>query len=207
VTQPVKTFNASLTWLGPSTVGPGLDLTFAADVFSEILHEPSSRFQRDLVDSGACLGAALDWKSQRNTGPITYGLEAEPEKADACIQAALNELERMDRSDFFTEEELTNARHRLLVERAEEAESSSGYAHLLTFWWASAGLDYYQHYLENTARVTQPDIARYLRTFVLGQPYVFGVMVSPEMVAQGLDEPHFERLIGVGGARASRSSP
>ena len=51
VQQPVQNVIINIGWHGPSTVkdNPG---TYAADVFSFILTQPNSRFQRNLVDSG-----------------------------------------------------------------------------------------------------------------------------------------------------------
>jgi hypothetical protein len=48
--------------------------------------------------------------------------------------------------------------------------------------------------LEKTRAVTQADIARYMRTYVLGRPYILGVLLSPAMEAMGLSRAALERL-------------
>ena len=76
VEQPVQTVVASWTWHGPSTVGPTVALSYPADLISFAIREPSSKFQQDLVDSGACISADLSWYTQMNTGPTSLRVEA-----------------------------------------------------------------------------------------------------------------------------------
>ena len=82
------------------------------------------------------------------------------------------------------------------MQDALDRERPSQLTHTITFWWTSAGLPYYQGYLENMRKVTRADIAHYLDTYVLDKPYVLGAMVSPEMAKSGLDQAHFEQLVG-----------
>jgi len=139
----------------------------------------------------------LHWGTQRNVGPITLGFEAAPDKVDACVAAVFAELPRIKEASYLSDEDLQNAVHGLEIDLARERERSSAYAHSITFWWTSAGLVYYRGYLDHARRVTRADIARYLDTYVLGKPFVFGAMLSPEMAARGLDRAHFEKLAGV----------
>jgi zinc protease len=197
VPQPVTTFTGQIVWQGPSTFGPDTDLTYAADLLGVALGEPSSRFQKALVDSGACLHAGLSWSTQRNVGPVTLSVSAQPEKIDACVKAAFAELPRIKESDYVSDAELTSAAHTLDVDLIRERERGSSYAHAITYWWASASLDYYRGYVEHLKKVTRADIARYLDGYVLGKPFVFGAMLSPEMEKKGHDRAHLEALAGL----------
>jgi zinc protease len=198
VQQPVETVSLDIVWHGPSTVGDGVELTYAADLLSSALAEPSSPFEKVLVDSGACVRASFSWASQRNVGPINLVLEATPEKVDPCVTAALNELPKMKASDYFADEDLRNAAHRLEVDQALERERPSELSHVLTYWWCSADLNYYLAYVDNVKKATRADIARFLDTYVLNKPFVFGAMVSPRMVSDlQLNQRHFEQLIGI----------
>ncbi|HJZ85355.1 MAG TPA: pitrilysin family protein [Polyangia bacterium] len=196
VEQPVQTVTGSLNWHGPSTVGDDVEMTYAADVLGLALAEPSSRFQKALVDSGACVAASLSWLTQRNLGPITLSFEATPDKVDDCVRAAQSELRRIREPDYLSDDEMANAVHRLEVGQALERERPSAYAHALTFWWCSASLDYYVHYVENARKVSHRAIAQFVNRYVLARPYVLGIMVSPEMIRErGLDQGHFEGLL------------
>jgi zinc protease len=194
VEQPVRTVSGQLEWQGPSTVGKDVDLTYAADLQSFALQQPASKFQKALVDSGACLRVGFSWLTQMNTGPIAFSFDATPDKTLTCLQAIQAELPRMARPDYLTADELRDAAHQLEVQRALENEQPSALAHTLTFWWTSAGIEYYRTYLEKTRAVTPKDIERYMRAYVLGKPYVLSVMVSKEMEAQGLTRAALQKL-------------
>jgi zinc protease len=210
VEQPVETVTGAFTWHGPSTGGSkDLDLTYAADVLSAAISEPSSTFQKDLVDSGACVMATFSWYTQRNVGPITFEFEAEPDKTDDCVKAVLAELPKMKAPDYLTAQEMKNAAHKLEVQQALERERPSQLASVLTLWWASSGLDYYLHYVEHLYKVTPAEDGRFMESYVVGKPYVFGALVSPEMIKEKhLDQAHFESLLGIskGGAPAHSTS-
>jgi predicted Zn-dependent peptidase len=51
---------------------------------------------------------------------------------------------------------------------------------VLAFWWASTGLDYYQHYLDNLSKITRADIRDYVHRYITNQPYVLGVALGKE---------------------------
>jgi zinc protease len=194
VEQPVKTVSGQLVWHGPSTVGPSVRDTYAADAFGAALAHPASRFQKALVDSGACVSASLGWYTQMNTGPITLAFESTPERADDCVRAVLAEVARLADGNYTSEADLQRGAHTLEVGVVHDSERPSQLAHTLTFWWTSAGLDYYLGYVDKLYAVTPTDVDHYLRTYIVGQPYVFGALVAPEMK---LDNKHFEKLIGV----------
>jgi zinc protease len=197
VEQPVHTVSGRMVWHGPSTVGKSVPDTYAADAFFTALNEPSSPFQKALVESGACVAAFITWFTQMNTGPITLGFEATPEKADSCVKAINAELGKLKTDDYATAEDLARAARTIEISLVRDRERPSQFAHTITFWWTSAGIDYYLNYVENLYAVKHDDVIRFVDTWMTGKPYVLGVMVSPEMKAGGLDAAHFEALIGV----------
>lgn len=197
VEQPVQSFTGEIVWQGPSTVGQDVDLTYAADLLGTALDEPSSRFQKALVDSGACVGAGLSWQTQRNVGPITLSVQAAPDKIEACLKAAFAELPKIKDPSYLTDEEMKNAAHTLEMQMIRERERASAYAHTITFWWASAGLDYYRGYLDHVKKATRADIARFLDGYALGKPFVLGAMISKEMAKKGATRARFEEIAGI----------
>lgn len=197
VEQPVGTVQGEFVWHGPSTVGKDVALTYAADLLSVALSEPSSRFQKAVVESGACLSAGIEWYTQMNTGPITLAFHAAADKVDSCVKAIQAELPKMKEPGYVSPDEMKSAAQSIEISFIRDRETSARYAHNITFWWTSAGLDYYMSYIDNVKKVSQPDIARYLDTYVLGKNFVFGVMVSIEMTKQGLTYDHFARLVNI----------
>jgi zinc protease len=201
VPQPVENLSAFVTWQGPSTTADTVADTYPATLLEQALGDPSSKFQKALVDSGLCVRAGFGYQMAHNTGEIQLDFEAVPDKIDACTGAVFSELAKIRAPDYFADEELGNAAHRYEVWLAEQRETTAGVAHTLTWMWASASLDYYASALDGVRAVTRTDIARVLDRWVLGKPFVFGAMASPKLIASGLDEARLRRDAGIGGAR------
>jgi zinc protease len=197
VEQPVEIVTGSLNWHGPSTVGPSVPLTYAADLLGYAANDPASSLQKDLVDSGACVSVHFGWDTQMNTGAIHLNFEARPDKVDDCIRAARAELVKMRSPNYLRDEEMANAANQLTTEMAREREKPSDFAHTLTFWWTSAGLPYYYGYLDHVRKATRAQMARFVDTYITGKPFVLGVMVSPQMKQHDLTQAHFEQVAEV----------
>ncbi len=177
VNQPVNAATIQISYHGPST---DLDApaTYAADVFSFILRQPDSRFSRALVDSGLTTGASLGYLTQRYVGPIVFTAQTTPEKLKEALKAINAELAKFDANDYFTDEELEYAKTLLDVSEIYDREKPSQYAHTVSFWWASSGLDYYASYVENLNKVTREDIKQYVRKYIKHKPRVSAVLIS-----------------------------
>ena len=195
-------FIGQLSWHGPSLHEDELGATYAADGFATVLAEASSPFQQRLVESGHCLQASFGWYTQRNVGPINLSFAAAPDKAEACTKAVFAELERMKAPDYVSRKNLVDAAHRLKVDKVKERERPSEYAHLLTFWWASADIDYYRTYVEKVGAVQPRDVAAFMQTYVVDKPYVLGALVTPDMKQAGITEDEIRSWAGLdGGAK------
>jgi zinc protease len=130
-------------------------------------------------------------------GPISVQFEAQPDKADQCITAIIAELPKMKDAAYLSDDEIKNAVFHAEMDDMHAREKPSELAHTLSFWWTSAGLDYYTGYVPNLKKATRADIAKYLDRYMIGKPFVLAVMASPEMAKAGLDQTHFEKLVGV----------
>lgn len=175
-------------WHGPS-IGKDDKGTYAADVFSYILSQPDSRFQRKLVDSGLTSGASINYYTQRNVGPITVFLTTTPKDAKAALKAVYAEIEDFTDPDYFTDAELANSKTILEANDLFDREKPSEYAHTLGFWWSSTGIDYFRGYHKNLRAVSRKDINDYIRTYITDKPHVSIALVAPEAKAEaGLTE-------------------
>lgn len=164
-------------WHGPS-IGKDNASTYAADVFSYILSQPNSRFQRALVDSNLVQGANINYYTQRNVGPINILARISPDRTRAAIKAIYNEVAHFNDPDYFTDEELDNAKTILAANDLFDREKLSDYGQTIAFWWASTGLDYFRGYQRNLKAMTRADISRYLTTYVQNRPHVALVLLS-----------------------------
>ena len=182
VNQPVQNVFVELGWQGPS-IGKDDAATYAADVFSFILRQPDSRFQRAMVDSGLTAGVGFGYYTQKNTGPIQAVLQTTPDKAKAALKALYSEIAQFDKPDYFTDEELENAKTLLEADDLYSREKLTEYSHTLAFWWSTSGIDYFRGYHKNLRAVTRADISRYIRTYIQGKPHIGVALISPEQQA------------------------
>ncbi|HKO62385.1 MAG TPA: pitrilysin family protein [Pyrinomonadaceae bacterium] len=179
VLQPVQNVTVMIGWHGPS-VGKDDAATYAADVFSFILTQPNSRFQRALVDSGLTTGVSLGYYTQRNVGPIQIVFQTTPEKTHEAIKAVYNEIAHFNDKDYYTDEQLESAKALLEADDLYSREKLSEYAHTLSFWWSSTGLEYFRGYLDRLRATSRADINRYVTTYIQGKPHVGLALLSPE---------------------------
>jgi zinc protease len=179
IKEPVQNVIIELGWQGPS-IGKDNASTYAADVFSFILRQPDSRFQRALVDTGLVTQVNLGYYTQRNVGPINIIAQTTPEKARAATRAIYDEVAHFNDRDYFTDGQLETAKALLEADDLFSREKLSDYTHTISFWWASTGIDYFRGYLGNLRRTKRADISRYVSTYIQGKPHVGLAMLSEE---------------------------
>jgi zinc protease len=188
IKQPVQNVVIEIGWHGPS-IGQDNPGTYAADVFSFILTQPNSRFQRALVDTGLVNVVGIGYLTQRNVGPITIIAQTSPEKARAATRAIYEEIAHFNDRNYYTDEQLESAKALLEADDLYSREKLSDYAHTLSFWWASTGLDYFRGYLGNLRRTTRADISRYVTTYIQGKPHIGVALISEEAQARAQLKP------------------
>lgn len=193
VKQPIQSVVLHIGWQGPS-IGKDNAATYAADVFSYILSQPNSRFQRALVDTGLVTDVNIWYYTQRNVGPIRITAQTTPEKARAALKAIYAEVAQFNDKNYYTDEQLESAKALLESNDLYSREKLSDYAHTISFWWASTGLEYFRGYHENLRRTSRADISRYISTYIQGKPHIGLAMMSEE--AQATAKVTTEDLIG-----------
>ncbi len=179
VDQPVQSVVIMAGWQGPS-IGKDNAATYAADVFSFIIQQPDSRFQRALVDSGLADSVGFGYYTQRNVGPIQVFMSTTPEKAKAAVKALYSEIAQFDKPGYYTDEELENAKTLLEADDLFSREKLSDYTHTLAFWWSTTGIDYFRGYHKNLRATTRADISRYINTYIHDKPHIGLAMISQE---------------------------
>jgi zinc protease len=194
IKQPVQNIIIELGWQGPS-IGKDNPATYAADVFSFILRQPNSRFQRALVDTGLVSAVALGYYTQRNVGPINLIAQTTPENARAATRAIYNEVAHFNDPNYYTDEQLETAKALLEADDLFSREKLSDYTHTISFWWASTGIDYFRGYLGNLRSTKRADISRYVTTYIQGKPHVGLALLSDDAAKTSQLTP--DDLIGV----------
>jgi len=170
---------------GPDTRND-LNATYAADVFSFILQQAGSKLQQEMVDAGLALQVGLSYQTLKHTGAIQIFLVPNPTRVEEAVAALEEHIAQWDDPSYFTDEQMATSKSLLAIEDAYGKEKTSDYVHTVTYWWASASIDYYLNYVDNLAKVTREDIQRYVQTYIKDQPRAKGVLLSPDMRDQML---------------------
>ena len=87
----------------------------------------------------------------------------------------------MSQPGFFTEEDLEKAKQAMEIDYYKEQETASRYAISLSFWVTIADWEYYRTYLDHVRQVTLEDLQRFVKTYLLNQPHVEGVLLPEEV--------------------------
>ncbi len=183
---PIIMFN----WMGPDT-RHDIKATYAADVFSYILSQNSSKLSQALTESGLALQVQFSYFTQKYVGPISLIVIPNPAKVKECFEEVKNQISMMDNDDYFTDELLETAKRQLEINDVRQKEITSDYVHTVSFWWCSATLDYYFNYINNLKKVSKADIQQYVRKYIKDKPHAVGLLVSPQMNAQLHPETFF----------------
>jgi zinc protease len=165
---------------GPDTRN-NVEATYAADVFSFVLSQASSKLQQELVDAGLALQVSVGYQTLKHVGPIYIFLVPNPQRIQEALAKLEEHIDAWTHDDYFTDDQLENAKRMLAIDDAYSRESVSDFVHTLTYWWASADLDYYLNYVENLNAVSRNDIKKYVNDYIIGRPKVYGLLLSPEM--------------------------
>jgi zinc protease len=179
VELPVQATASMTQWQGPS-VDDDPEATYAADLMIYMLNRPGSPFQKALVDSGLAVGANFSYYTLSHVGPITVFAQTTPGNVVELQRAIHAEIARLGDPGYFSDEDMSSAKTQMAINETYSRESSNQLAHTVGFWWAVAGIDYYESYIENIQQVTHEDIARFVGTYLEDKPFVTGVLISPE---------------------------
>jgi zinc protease len=170
----------TMIWFGPDT-RHDVKSTYAADVFSYILSQNSSKLSKALLDSGLAYQAGFNYFTQKYGGPISMSVVPNPAKVEQCIAEMKKQISMLDDDNYFTDEQLATAKRQLEISDIRAKEITSDYVHTLSIWWASATLDYYFNYIDNLKKVSRQDIQDYIRKYIKNKPFVAGLLISPGM--------------------------
>jgi len=166
-------------WQGPDTRND-VKATYAADVFSYILQQKSSKFQQALVESGLTFFSGFSYQTAKYVGPISLFLVPNPMKMKEAMTEMESQVNQWTSDDYFTDEQLETAKTQLAIGEARNREKTSTFVHTVTFWWASASIEYYTNYVDNLKKVTRQDIKVYVTKYIQGKPSITGILTTKE---------------------------
>ena len=178
-----QTPNMQFSWQGPAYLTDSAS-TVAADVFSTIVGLNSSKLQQALVDKGLASYVQMSYKTSKYTGPIDIYVGPNPNKLKECYTELVNQISQFANPDYFTDEQLNDAKAILLRASVRNKEKPSSLPGQVSYDWCSTSLNYFTDNDENYQKVTREDILRYIKQYIAGKPMVAGLIINPEMNKQ-----------------------
>ena len=180
VEKEVRTASILIGWHGPSAREDAEDVV-AADVLSEALNHPASRFHRGLVDSGLATLATFSYYTQEHVGLLSLRLETTPGKALAALAAARREIDRLSEPGALSAEELSRAAQEIATQETFRREKARDFAISIGFWWSVGGIESYISYPERARKVAPADVERFARRWLPagGARTAAAILVSP----------------------------
>ena len=179
-----------IDWQGPDTRND-IKSTYAADVFSFILNQNASKLNQALVQSGLALQVDISYLTLKHVGPITLFIVPNPSKVKECMAEVKRQIAMMDADDYVTDEQIVTAKRKLAIEKVLEEEVTSDFTQVMSFWWASASLDYYTTYPANLEKTTRADLQAYVRKYIKNKPYCAGLLINPDQETQVMPQSFF----------------
>jgi zinc protease len=174
---------AMYAWQGPAYITDSAS-TVAADLFSTVTGLNSSKLQQALVDKGLASSVSFTYSTSHYKGLMYMFVVPNPNKLKECNDEIKNQLSQWGNPDYYTDEQLTDAKAILLRQDSRRKEKPSSLPSQLSYQWCSTSLNYYTDLTDNYQKVTRADIAKFVNTYITGKPLVSGLILTPELNKQ-----------------------
>jgi len=176
-----------------SYIGPGvfddLPSTYAADVFSYILDQKSSKFNKEIIETGLARFANFGYFTNRTKGPITLTLVPDPTRVEEAMAKIDEHINMWDSDEYFTDEQLQTAKDLLIIDDEYGQETTSNYVKSVSWWWCVKDIETYTNYANAMQSVTRADIKNYVKKYIKGKNNITGIMVNNALRTEmGVDE-------------------
>ncbi len=172
--------NINMWWQGPDYRNDSAG-TIAADVFSTILGLNSSKWKQALVNSGLSTSTYAGYQTLKHVGPIIVSVLPNPSKLNECYMELIKQINMWGSDDYFTDEQLEDAKAVLVRTAKRGKEKPSSLASTVSFWWCSTSLDYFTDYDTNLQKITRANINRFIKKYITEKPFVAGMIINADM--------------------------
>jgi zinc protease len=105
-------------------------------------------------------------------------------KLKECYQEIMSQLELFGKANYFTDEQLATAKDIIRRNHIRNTEKPSSLPSQLSYQWCSTSLEYYTDYEVACSKVTKQDLQHYAQTYIVGRPYIAGMIINEEMNKQ-----------------------
>jgi len=166
-------------WQGPS-FGTDSASAVAADVFSTIIGLNASKIHQALVNTGLATYVGISTTTCRYTSPVTLYVVPNPNKLKECYAELAKQLSMFGDADYYTDEQLNDAKAILLRNDDYNKEKPSSLPSQVSYAWCSESLNYYTDNTDDYQKVSRADIKKFVDDYI-AKPYVAGLIISPDL--------------------------
>lgn len=165
--------------------------THAADMWLMLLDNPDSNFKKRIMtevpDVYKKEHINAGYYTQKDGSFIIFScyfiMNPDTDITDsvnAFRQTVLDEMNSIQsKDDYFSRDDYSLVKQIMADELLLTMETPAGFIENLSFWWASAGSDYYFNYRDNLADVTIEDIQDYIGTYIMDIGFVSTLTYNP----------------------------
>ena len=179
VNKDVKSAIISINWSGVSFLTDENEV-YAAELCCTLLSLPTSKIYKNLVEKDITVESSFYSNSWKISPKISFDSDVEPSKVIQAQNAMLGEITKMANPDYITQGEIDRAKKTLEADHYFEQEKAIDFGIDLGDLWCIKGLDYNKTYIDNIKRVTKKDILNFLKKYIIGKPFIIGILVSKE---------------------------
>jgi zinc protease len=177
---------------GPTTLTSKED-TFSVDTLSFLIEHTSGRFYRKFVDSGMALDAGVSMVTSSITSEVSVSALTTADNFKKLKPQLLEEMKKWSSADYFTQTELNDVKRKMRIAHLRELNQPSEFGKNLAFWWAVAGLEYYNSYFDSLDKVSLQDVSSVVKKY-LSSPYLTSILTSPAEAKRAGLKPNFQEL-------------
>lgn len=169
----------SLIFQGPNA-RENIEDTYVADMFINLLDQPSGTFYSKFIDSGLTLGAGVSYPTQKESGLLTLYAAVKAENLVDVSKKLLKEVHEWTKPGYFSKTQYSDAATSLVIDHQREVNRPSEFIKTLSYWWSITGLKYYANYQTEVAAVTEEKIIAFVKKYLDGKNPVSTFQLSPE---------------------------
>ena len=166
-----KTSEILLFFKGPSVKFNTND-TYIADVLMTMLNSKISKIYKHFIESSLVQYINVSYYTQSYSPLLLVNIGANANQITYIEKHIFKEIQNFMNTDYFSLKELDIAKNKIILNYKLDYDKPSQLFHKLGFWWAIAGIDYYQNYLDNIKNVSLDDVRMFVKKYFINQNYV-----------------------------------
>ncbi len=165
---------------GPNTRNdrPG---SFAAEVLSYMLSQRDAQLQKALVEKKLAYHVSVGYTNLKYGAPLTIFMVPKPQAKKDAIAALEEDLKQWANPDYFSDEQIKRAKRMLIIQEKYSRAVASDIVHNISYWWASADINYFTNYASAIEAVSREEIARVVKDYIHGKPNVTGLLINQQL--------------------------